>query len=103
MNSHTDLQQIFLESLINDNDRIDSDMNKTLQNGDVSSGIGLLNSHNLPQDKKSSKLNKINMSVENGYINGDYCYMNSSTRSDINITISLVIQIKEIKFLPTNI
>ena len=48
MNSHTDLQQKYLESLIKDNDRIDTDMNETLQNGDVSSGIGLLNSHTPP-------------------------------------------------------
>ena len=32
-----------------DNDRIDTDMNKTLHNGDVINGIGLLNSHTLLQ------------------------------------------------------
>ena len=58
-------------------------MNETLQNGDVSSGIGLLNSHTLPKDKKSSKLNEINMTFENGDINGDYFYMNSFNGSDI--------------------
>ena len=49
-----------------DNDRIDTDMNKTLHNGDVSNGIGLLNRHNLPQDNESSDLNDMDMSVENG-------------------------------------
>ena len=41
MNSHTDLQNHYLESLLKDNDRIDTDTNETLQNGDVISGIGL--------------------------------------------------------------
>ena len=53
----------------------DTDMNDNLQNGYMSSGIGLLNSHTLPQDNESSKLNKNNMSFENG----DYFYMNSFT------------------------
>ena len=44
MNSHTDLQQNGLEPLMNDNDIIDTDINETLQNSDLSSGIGLLNS-----------------------------------------------------------
>ena len=35
---------------MNYNDRNDTDMNDNLQNGDVSSGIGLLNSHTHPQD-----------------------------------------------------
>ena len=34
---------------MNYNDRDDIDINSILQNGDVSSGIGLLNSNNLPQ------------------------------------------------------
>ena len=33
---------------MNENDRNDTDTNATLQNGDVSSAICLLNSHNLP-------------------------------------------------------
>ena len=35
---------------MNDNDRIDTDMNDTLHNIDASSGIGLLNSHTIPKD-----------------------------------------------------
>ena len=49
MNSHTDLEQNYLEFLMKDNDRIDTYINDTLKNGDVSSVIGLLNIHNLPQ------------------------------------------------------
>ena len=67
-----------------DNDIIDTDMNATLWNGDVISGIGLTNIPNPPQDKKSSKLNKMNMSVDNGDVNSDYCYMNGYTGSVIN-------------------
>ena len=78
MNSHTDLQHSGLESLMNDNDRIDKDMNDNLQNGYVNSVIGLLNSHTLPQDNESINLNDMNMSVENG----NYCYMNSSIISE---------------------
>ena len=33
---------------MNDNNSIDTDMNDTLQNGDISSGIGLLNGHTPP-------------------------------------------------------
>ena len=50
MNIHADLQQNGLESLMNDNNRIYTDTNETIYNGDVSCGIGLLNSHALPQD-----------------------------------------------------
>ena len=57
---------------MNDNYRIDTYMNETLQNGYVISEIGLLNSHTPPQTKKSSILNKINTSVENGDVNGEY-------------------------------
>ena len=67
-----------------ENDSIDTDMNETLQNGDVSSGTGLLNGHTIPQDIESIKLNDMNMSVKNGDVNGDYCYMNSSTVTFIN-------------------
>ena len=38
MNSHTDLQQNGLESLMNDNYIFETYMNDILQNGDVSSG-----------------------------------------------------------------
>ena len=89
MKIHTDLQHNGFESLINYNDRIDTDMNKTLQNGDVSSVIGLLNSHTLPQYNESSQLNDMNMSVDNGDVNGCYFYINSSTGSDINNNSSI--------------
>ena len=68
---------------MNYNGRIDTDINETLQNGDVISGIGLLNSHTLPQYEESNEMNEINMSVDNGDVNGDYFYMNSSTGSVI--------------------
>ena len=66
-----------------DNDSIDTDMNETLQNGDVSSGIGLIKIHYLPQANELRKTNGMNMSVDNGDVNGDYYYMNSSTGSVI--------------------
>ena len=73
---------------MNDNDRNDTYMDDHLQNGYVSSGIGLLNRHTLPQDNGSNKLNEMNMSAENGDVNGDvnddYCYINSSTGSESN-------------------
>ena len=81
MNSHNYLQQNDLESLMKDNDRTDTYMKVTLQNGDMSSGIGLLNIHTIPQANKASKLNEMNMGVDNGDVIGDYCYMNSSTGS----------------------
>ena len=84
MNSSTDLQHNSLESLINDNDRNDTDMNDTFKNVDASIGIGLLNSQTIPQYNKSSNLNEMNMGVKNGDVNGDYCYMNSSTGSEPN-------------------
>ena len=83
MNTHTYLQLNDLESLMKDNYRIDSYTNDTLQNGDTSSGIGLLNSHTLHQADEQSKVNEINMSVDNGDVNGDNFYMNSSTGSVI--------------------
>ena len=58
-------------------------MNENLYNGDEISGIVLLNIHLLPQANKSSKINEMNMSVDNGDVNGDYFYMNSSTGSVI--------------------
>ena len=69
---------------MNDNDRIDIDMNETLHNIYVSSVIGLPNSHTFPVHNKSSKLNYINMSVDNGDVNGAYFYMNISPGSVIN-------------------
>ena len=54
MDSHTDLQQNCFKLLMNYNDISDKDMNDHLQNGDVSSGIGLLNRHTLPQYYESS-------------------------------------------------
>ena len=79
MNSHTDLQYNGLKSLMNYDVRIDIDMNATLHNGDVSSWIGLLNRHTLPQYNESSNLSYMNMNVGNVDINGDYCYRNGST------------------------
>ena len=64
---------------MNDNDRNDTYINDNSHNKDVSSGIGLLNSHTLPQDNESSNLNETNMRVDNGDVNGDYCYMNIYT------------------------
>ena len=66
------------------NYRIDTDMNGTLHNGAVSSGIVLLNFHTLPQDNESSKVNDMNISVDNGDFNGDYFCINSSTGYVIN-------------------
>ena len=63
---------------MNDNYRNDTYMNATLHNEDFSSGIGLLKSHTLLQYNYSSKLNDMNMSVDNGDINGYYFYMNIS-------------------------
>ena len=88
---------------MNDNDRIDIEMDDTLYNGDVSSGIGLLNRHTLPQDNKSSKLNEMNMSYENGDVNDNYCYINSYTGSVINNNNSIDYTKKKMKFLPTYI
>ena len=52
MNSHTDLQHNGFESSVNNNDRIDTDMNDTLQNGYVISVIGLINNHTLSHDNE---------------------------------------------------
>ena len=69
---------------MNDNNSIDKDMNETLQNGYISSGSVLLNRHTLLQDNEQSKINEMNMSVENGDVNGYYLHMNSYTGSIIN-------------------
>ena len=46
----------------------------------MSSVIGLLNRHPTPpQDNESIDLNDVNMSVDNGELNGYYCYMNGFT------------------------
>ena len=88
----------------NDNNNNDTDTNYALHNVYVSSGIGLLNRHTPTQDNESNNLNEMNMSVDIGDDNGDYCYVNSSTGSEIKIfTITLIIQRKEMKFLPTDI
>ena len=62
---------------MNDYNSIDTNINENLHNGYGISVIGLLNSHTLPPYNQSSKLNEINMSVENVYINCDFCYTNS--------------------------
>ena len=49
---------------MNYNDRYDTEMNYNLQNGDVSSGIGLTNSHTLPQCNKLSNLNDMNWGLK---------------------------------------
>ena len=51
MNSHTDLKQNSLKSLMNYNASFFTDINENLLNGDVSSKICLLNSHTIYQDK----------------------------------------------------
>ena len=43
-------KNIVLESLMNDNDKIDTYINENLQNGVFSSGIGLLNRYTPSQD-----------------------------------------------------
>ena len=48
---------------MNYNDMDDMDMNTYLQNGDVSIGIGLLNSNTPPQYNKLINLNEMNMGV----------------------------------------
>ena len=64
---------------MNDNDNIDTDINDTYHSVDLIIVIGLLNIHNFPQDNQSSKLDYINMIVENGVDNGHYCYIDIST------------------------
>ena len=62
-----------------DNDSIDTYMNETLHNLDVSSGSYLLNIHTLLQENESGKLNQMYIGVYNGDVIGYYCYMNIST------------------------
>ena len=70
------------KQLLHYNDMDDMDMNANLNNGDVSSGIGLPNRHTLLQYNEPSNLNDMNMGVENGDVNGGHCYMNSPTGSE---------------------
>ena len=98
MNRHTYSQQNGFEYLMNVNNSNDTYMNDTVQNGDVSSGIGLINIHTLPQDSELSTLNEVNMSVENGDINGDYFYMNGSTGSESKNHDSIDYKNKKMKF-----
>ena len=53
-----------LKYFMNYNNGNDMDMNDNHQNGDVSSGIGLINSHTLPQCNKLSNLNVINWGLK---------------------------------------
>ena len=69
---------------MNDIDRNYTDMNDTLQNGDVIIIIGFLNNHTLSQDIQPRNLNDMDISVDKGCFNGDYFYMNSSTVSESN-------------------
>ena len=82
MNSHTVYQQNGLKSLINHNDRDDMKMNTKFQNGDVSSGIGLINRHTITKFKGLIKLNDMNRVVKNGDVGGGNCYMNTHTISE---------------------
>ena len=68
---------------MNDIDRNYTDMNDTLQNGDVIIIIVFLNNHTLSQDIQPRNLNDMDISVDKGCFNGDYFYMNSSTVSVI--------------------
>ena len=47
MNSHTVYQQNIFKFMMNQNDRDNNDMNDILKIGDVSSGYGSINSHNI--------------------------------------------------------
>ena len=99
MNIHTVYQYNFLKSLINYNNRDDMDMNANLYNEYMSSGTDLLKRYTLPQYNKSSNLNDMNMGVENGDVNGGYCYMNSSTGSKSK-NRNFVVSTKKMKLLP---
>ena len=54
-------------------------MNYNLQNGEVSSGIGLINIQTISQLIESTKLNDMNWGVENCDVSGNNFYMNSHT------------------------
>ena len=55
--------------------RNDIEKNSDLWNGDVSSGICLINSHSLYQFNESSNLNDIIYGVENGAVSGGHFYI----------------------------
>ena len=50
-----------------------------LQNGDMSSGIGLINSHTLSQFNEFCNLNETNWGVKNGDVSVGNCCINSHT------------------------
>ena len=60
------------------------DINANLQNGYLSSGIGLINIHILSQCNKSSNLNEMNWDSKDVDISAGNCYMNSHTVSEAN-------------------
>ena len=64
---------------MNYNDIYDMEINANLQNGDVSSGIGLIKIHTLHQCNIPSNLDEMNWSFKNGDFSGGHCYMNSNT------------------------
>ena len=64
---------------MNYNDIDDMDMNDNLQNGYVSSGIGLINSHTLPQCNKSINSNEMNWGVKMFNVSDGNCYKNIHT------------------------
>ena len=94
MNIYISYQLNGLKSFIEYNHMHDMEMNDNIQNGDVSSGIGLTNRHTLPQCNKSIRLNEMNWGSKNSYFSGGPCYMNSHTVSEANIAIQLIMEIK---------
>ena len=81
MIKNTVYQHNGLQELMNYNEKDDIKMNADLQNVDVISVIGLIQSHTLLQFNESHNLNDMNWGVENGYISGGNCYMNIHTIS----------------------
>ena len=63
--------------------RDDIDINVDLNNGDVSRGIGLINSHTLSQFKKSY-FRDIDYDVKNDNISGGHCLINRHTLFEAN-------------------
>ena len=59
MKSHTVYHHNGLKSLMNYNYSIDSDINANVKNGDMSSGVSLINSHILYHFNESSNLNEM--------------------------------------------
>ena len=60
------------------------EINANSHNGDVISGIGLINSHSIPQFNESRNLNEMNCGVKNGDVSGSNFYVNSKTVSEAN-------------------